>query len=313
MSKNKIILTAVCDNEGRLIHKDMRLTIDHLVKSGFQTYSVFWRNIESGLVAKKVYDANNDIVLENVNLNEISNLFHLFELGKIHSDLNKLESLVKEFKNSYEGIMINNPDTILNNMNKDYLLRLQDKGVLIPGTYKISTSKSLDEIKNEFKTEEDFVIKPWNGETGNYVMKLSEFDEKALTEVRKLTPYVLVQKYVPEIKEGEKSLIFFGDKFSHAVLKTPPDNSFLANMCRRSNVVSYNPTQKELELGFNISKIWDSPTNIYRLDLVSVKNNPVIIEVEMVNPGFFSEESGKFNTYTKNLGQFYAKKLENKL
>ena len=100
---------------------------------------------------------------------------------------------------------------------------------------------------------------------------------------------------MPEIVKGEKSLIYMGDEFSHAVIKIPQKGNFLTNLHQKGKVMIYNPTKEEINLGFEIKKNWNSDLNIFRLDLAEYNNAPAIIEVETVNPSFYSQYFDKLS------------------
>lgn len=128
--------------------------------------------------------------------------------------------------------VFNSVDVIRWNMNKRYLLELRSKGIKIPRTCFVNQAEGFDvhAIRPTIGGGE-IVVKPeisasaWN--TRRY--SLDTFNKQDQEEIARLlgTTNLMVQEFLPEvISDGEWSIIFFGDRFSHAIRKFPAAKDF---------------------------------------------------------------------------------------
>ena len=117
------------------------------------------------------------------------------------------------------------------NINKKYLRDLSDKGVLIiPTLWRDEIdAKELDSFLNELNTDE-LVIKPCISAGAFDTYRLTQ--EKALSLSDELVSKfknrdVMIQPFVESVvSEGEFSIFYFDDQYSHTILKTPKENDF---------------------------------------------------------------------------------------
>ena len=310
MKNKRVLITAECEDSGEVTNY-MRPIFDSLVNQGFQVYSVYWKNIDENAHAEKVHDVSKGKILNEVNLNDLTDFFHLFQMGPIYEGLSKLKEIIRSLDDNFEGIKINDPSTMLDNMDKSYLLRLQDKRFKIPETTKFSSSEKVNQIKSNFEQGEKHIIKPINGERGNFIMPLENLTDDILKKISANSSEILVQKFIPEIYEGEKSLIFLGDTYSHGILKLPPEGSFYSHIMNGGTALSYSPTREEINLGFAVREAWPTPINVMRLDMVSNnEGKPLIMEVELINPDLFFKYTEDFKGFAERLGQYYTKILK---
>ena len=311
--KPRILITAICNEEG-ILEKNNYLynLLSLLSKKELDIYSTHWKNLNNELMISKVHHINSDKVLKDIKLNDIADIFHIRQMGPIHKDLKRLECLLDSLKKNFSGISINHPDAIAYGMNKDYLLDFQNEGFPIPKTQKSISEITLEQLEKKVDMDKKYIIKPWDGEGGNNIYKLSELTDAKLKIISQISPYIIVQEFIEEISKGEKSLIYLGKTYSHAVIKTPKKGNYLANWSKGALVESYAPSQEEINLGFEVQKLWKHPLDFYRIDIVTQNNKPKIIEIETVNPSVFIEEigTGNFETFAEKLEKYYLNLLK---
>ena len=97
---------------------------------------------------------------------------------------------------------------------------------------------------------------------------------------------MLVQPFFPTISElGEASLMVFGGKFTHAILKKAKAGDFRVQDDFGGTVHDYNPTQEEIKFA---EKVFQSCTSlpIYgRVDIVWDSNKHIYLsELEIIEP-----------------------------
>jgi len=129
------------------------------------------------------------------------------------------------------GRLWNPPEVVLANLNKRYLIRLSEQGVgVVPTAYVGSGDGRRLRAILERHGWDEVVIKPAISASGRGTWRTSlaaaGWDQgRFADQVRESD--TLVQPYIPEIaSRGEWSMMFFGSRFSHAVLKKPAEGDF---------------------------------------------------------------------------------------
>jgi hypothetical protein len=101
---------------------------------------------------------------------------------------------------------------------------------------------------------------------------------------------VLVQPYMPEIEQGEWSLVFFGGAFSHAVLKRPKSGDFRVQSDFGGSAVAQRPPQ---ELINQAQKHVKTDWLYARVDGIEQDGRFLLMELELTEPAlFFAADSG---------------------
>jgi glutathione synthase/RimK-type ligase-like ATP-grasp enzyme len=190
------------------------------------------------------------------------------------------------------------------NHDKHYLLDLDRKGVPIPRSIFVEkdSDQSLSSVLNQ-RNFGEFVIKPMitagsfglrrfkacTNDAESYFGQLKKegFTQEFMDDLYPLQPSdAIVQEYVPEIVNGEVSLLYFGGEFSHAVIKRAKPGDFRSHPIWGATVEKYLPSNDELRVGENVLDAMDV-TEYARIDLVDAKNGPFVIEVELIEPFLF--------------------------
>ena len=93
-------------------------------------------------------------------------------------------------------------------------------------------------------------------------------------------PALLLQPFQPEIDDGELALVYFGGGFSHAFLRFPA-----VFRERRSARFVPRPPAAALALAERILASFDAAPAYARVDMIEVDGEPVVMEVELAEPG----------------------------
>jgi glutathione synthase/RimK-type ligase-like ATP-grasp enzyme len=196
---------------------------------------------------------------------------------------------------SQETAVHNFPEVVQWNIDKRYLLELEEEGIpVIPTTFISSTS----EIAFA-PLDADVMVKPvisaGSNDTARFVgdpIGAQKFAEGILASGRA----VMVQPYVSAIDEhGEIGLVYFAGEISHAFHKGPifRDNDLSHNGLYMEEVISpHEATLAEQALGDRVMAMlanrFDSPPLYARVDMVESENGaPSIMEVELIEPSLF--------------------------
>lgn len=186
--------------------------------------------------------------------------------------------------------LINSYELIKWNIDKHYLRDLKNNGIQVVPTYFADKGNniSLQEIAN-LNDWKHIVIKPAISASAFNTYKITndeiEQKEQLFHELLQ-THDMLVQPFFPTISElGEASLMVFGGKFTHAILKKAKAGDFRVQDDFGGTVHDYNPTQEEIKFA---EKVFQSCTSlpIYgRVDIVWDSNKHIYLsELEIIEP-----------------------------
>jgi glutathione synthase/RimK-type ligase-like ATP-grasp enzyme len=213
------------------------------------------------------------------------------------------------------GVAVHNaPEIVLWNSHKRYLLDLQSRGLPVPETILVSRSdaRPLQETLGSVSCDQ-VVIKPCYGASSEGVMKVvrGEVSEEAEAQYRKLlrSSDVLVQEFLPEIAQGETSVVFFNNHFSHAVVKVPKTGEFRTNydLGVTMHAVTLSTQQKA-----TVERLYaqcEQDVLYARLDFVETANGIRLMELELIEPYlFFDFKEGAADDFV----QAFEQRIERK-
>ena len=121
-------------------------------------------------------------------------------------------------------IVINNPSSVRNAAEKILPFRFKE---FMPPTL---ISQNVDEIKNFSKVHKDIITKPLYGNGGEGIHRSQD---SLLEGIDIKGDYIempiMAQKYIPEISEGDRRIIFFDGDYVGSVARIPSEGSIKAN------------------------------------------------------------------------------------
>lgn len=208
-----------------------------------------------------------------------------------------------QFIDKTNSLIYNPPSAIKWNSNKSYLKVLNGKGIPIIPTLFLDDIKDLNESDFAFlANENDFVIKPCISGNARNTHKISRknINSKKIEEFKNNLSEapidgIMIQPFIRSItKSGEISLIFFADKFSHAVKRIPISKSF----CTHENATKLNrPPLKAIELAekalaatYQILNFPPTSLLYARVDILYDETRGYLLsELELLEPELFLE------------------------
>ena len=154
------------------------------------------------------------------------------------------------FLDRLKGVkIINNPTSIRNVSEKLYSYEFKK---YMPPT--IFSSRSLD-IINFIKQNKLSVMKPINGHSGNNIKLLkNRINKTFLNKYIKKHGYVMCQKFLPGIVNGDKRVFIINGKVVGSFSRIPKKGSFLSNLSKGGTVGSSKLTIKEKRISNLIAK-----------------------------------------------------------
>ncbi|MBV9828275.1 MAG: glutathione synthase [Alphaproteobacteria bacterium] len=143
-------------------------------------------------------------------------------------------------------LVVNDPASVRNAPEKLFVLRFKE---LMPPTL-----LTLDpaEIREFWKEHGDIIIKPLFGNGGAGIFRLRPGDENlnSLLEMYSLIHRepVMVQRYIPEVRQGDKRIILVEGEPVGAVLRIPAEGESRANLHVGGRAVKTTLTEREREI-----------------------------------------------------------------
>lgn len=237
-----------------------------------------------------------------------------------NNDLVKAKDFIKTELNSYNAIFFR-PDPPVDNdyINATYVLDYVDKKTAIinspqglrnaneklfinnfPNVIPKNITTSNSELIREFLHEnKEIVIKPLNRCFSKGVFYLSDTDKNIHTIIDTATnsgqTMVMVQEFLPKIKEGDKRLVYIdGEIFEECVCKIHGEDDFKFNTHDDKFFKKGIITEEERKIAQYIKPIMEKEgLYIAGLDVVDGK----MIEINVTSPCFFIKEVNQvFNT-----------------
>lgn len=151
---------------------------------------------------------------------------------------------------------------------------------------------SLQEIEDFLTINKEIVIKPLNRCFGSGVMYLYEGDPNTRTIINTMTnnetTLVMVQKFIPEVKQGDIRVLTLGDKvLKYCVKKLPTGDDFKFNTHNDNFITNAELSVKDLENFTEVAqKLNSMGISMAGLDVINGK----IIEVNVTSPCYFIKE-----------------------
>lgn len=209
--------------------------------------------------------------------------------------------------------LLNSFETIINNADKNDFKMIENEG------FGIIPSKFID--KNSFFTNFDYffdyfdseklILKPCVSSDARNTIILNKHEIN--TQINSINNYVknedfIVQKFLSEIENGELSLLFFNEKYSHSVLKKPKKGDFRVQLrvqhVHGGSIDAIIPENEIIENAQKIVNRFAKNTLYARVDGVITNNQFLLIELELIEPFLYLEnieKEPKIEAYFINL------------
>src|SRR4051795_13049058 len=143
-------------------------------------------------------------------------------------------------------LVVNDPAAVRNAPEKLFVLHFKE---LMPPTL---LSLDPNEIRAFWQEHGEIVLKPLFGNGGAGVFRLRPGDENlnSLLEMYALVHRepVMVQRYVPEVRQGDKRIILIEGEPGGAVMRVPPEGEARANLHVGGRAVKTELTAREREI-----------------------------------------------------------------
>ena len=193
-----------------------------------------------------------------------------FNIDYINSTL-----LLDSIKNRTK--IINNPESVRNISEKLFSIKFMQ---LMPPTI---FTKNLKEIINFYQKHKKILLKPVNGYAGKNIYFINrKLNLGALRKYLRKAGFVMVQKFLPLVKYGDKRVFIINGKVVGAIKRVPSKNSILSNISQGGKAFKTNLNKFEKKVSDHIAKVLKK-NNIYfaGIDLISGK---LIGDINVTSP-----------------------------
>ena len=154
--------------------------------------------------------------------------------------------ILENIKNKVK--IINDPTSIRNISEKLYSAKFLK---FMPPTI---FTQNISEIKNFFKRYKRVIIKPIHSFGGNDIYLLDKFEFNLINRFIKKYDHIMCQKFLPDIRKGDKRVFIINGKVRGAISRIPKKNSFLSNMSKGAKPIITKLTRKETKISNFIAK-----------------------------------------------------------
>ncbi len=143
-------------------------------------------------------------------------------------------------------LIVNNPRSVRNAPEKMFVMEYAD---LMPPTL---ITRDLEEIKAFRARHKDIVMKPLYGKGGESVFRISP-DDLNFGSLYDMFAGIfreawVVQKFLPEVKDGDKRIILVDGEFAGAVNRVPAEGDLRSNMVRGGSPKKTDLSAREREI-----------------------------------------------------------------
>lgn len=280
--------------------KEIRFMIENFVNNNWDVYLSCIDCLDyDDNIWNEIYHVNKNEYL-NLSLEDVNSKIDVMiirVIGSVEGNFYNIKKYLNYLINNYKGLVLNNPKAMVRGMTKHYLTEIDKDELLEMGINLIPTKIynndiNYNDLVKDYINKENYLIKPVSGELSNSLSNLSNISEEWLRYKENKVLGWVVQPMMKEIWNGEYQILFLNKKMIYAQQKIyKQDEGNVPNQKTRI-LEKYNPTNEELDIIEKLinyfSNIYNIEINICRIDFMkNDKGEPILLEFEMVNPGFF--------------------------
>lgn len=188
-----------------------------------------------------------------------------------------LEEIARQTK------LFNALDTVRWNIHKRYLRELKQQGTTIVPTIFFRHDESL-----HLPSGEKFVIKPAISAGSFKTLVMDRADIESGKHLDELFPGDwMCQPFLPEIKKGELSLVYFNKRFSHALKKVPKEGDFRVQEEFGGAITGFVPDENLLHFADTLMSKINDDLLYARVDVVPYEGGYALMELELIEPSLY--------------------------
>ena len=114
-------------------------------------------------------------------------------------------------------------------------------------------TQNIKEIKKFLNSKKKLFLKPIHGYGGNDIYLLSKFNLKLIKKFIKKHNFIMCQKFLPKISQGDKRVFIINGKIVGAISRIPKKGSFLSNLSKGGKAINTKLTKNEIKISKKIA------------------------------------------------------------
>lgn len=213
------------------------------------------------------------------------------------------------------AVLENSLEIIEWNIDKTYLRDLESQGVeIVPSLWFNNFSADLfPSVFTKLETKE-IVVKPTISAGADNTFRIHQSNYDIFTEDLEMVfadRSFLIQPFMDNITaEGEFSVFFFGDTYSHTILKTPKTNDFRVQEEHGGRLTLVEPEDHLLKTARTMRDTIDPEPLYTRADYVrTTENTFALMELELIEPSlYFNMDPESPKRFANVFDQWMSKK-----
>ena len=161
--------------------------------------------------------------------------------------------------------VINNPFSVRNMPEK--LCSIDFLNLMPPTLF----TKDFNEIEKFKIKHKKIVIKPTHGYGGKNILFINKSLVKSkISKYIKKHRQIMVQKFIPQIKNGDKRIFIIGGIIKGAIKRIPKKNSIVSNLAQGGRAIKTTLTNKEIKIAKIVAKKLKKNNIVFAgIDLIS--------------------------------------------
>jgi glutathione synthase len=115
-------------------------------------------------------------------------------------------------------------------------------------------------IRQFLRAHDDIVVKPLDGMGGSSIFRLTQLDPNISVILETITDYgkrtVMSQRYLPQIKQGDKRIIVInGEPLPYALARIPMAGETRGNLAAGGTGITRSLTERDFEIASTVGKV----------------------------------------------------------
>lgn len=308
--------------------REVRVMIEEFTNNKWDVYLATISNLNSkNGIYQQIYNVKEEkfVTMTIEELNSKISAIIIRNIGSVELNFNMIQEFLEYLTENYKGLVLNNPKAMLRGMTKKYLVEidpeeLKEYSMSVIPTKIFPKEVTYDKIHEEYPTnKENYLIKPITGELSNSLKCLAEIDEEFLRWKETKVGGWVIQPIQQEIWDGEYQISFLNGEVIYAQEKKYPKEGEKVPNQKNRTIVKYYPEEMEINNIKKViqyfSKLYQIEIDICRIDFMKKEDGtPILLEFEMVNPGFFigymKENDLDIKKITKSICLYCEEKIE---
>ncbi len=205
------------------------------------------------------------------------------------------------------GVLVSNNSSAVRTYNEKFST-LNYPAIIPPSI----VTKNSNKILEFLKYHKMIVVKPLDGMGGRSIFKITDGDENTSVIIETITNYsqqtVMAQKYIPEIKDGDKRILLVnGEPIPYALARIPAKGEMRGNLAAGATGIGVELTKQDKLICSTIGQSLRD-LGLYFVGIDVIGN--YLTEINVTCPTCIQEIDTQFNT---NISKTYLDFLETKI